>query len=137
MDVFRLHNAIAAVAPIFGVSPGDPADKSTWAVSFKPEATDEQIAAAQDAISDFEMNAEPVPESIPLWKARAVLGQNGLLAQTDSLIEASGNTAYIAAWHYAPDIHRTSPLVNWAGQQLNLTSAQIDALFIAAAAISV
>jgi hypothetical protein len=49
----EVHAAVAAVCPIFGVSFGDLADKTTWTVQFKPEATDEEKAAAQVAIDGY------------------------------------------------------------------------------------
>lgn len=48
-----LHTAIEAVAPIDGVSVGSRADKSSWRVAFKPEATDEQKAAAASVVAAF------------------------------------------------------------------------------------
>jgi len=48
-----LHAAIEAVAPIDGVSVGSRSDRATWRVSFKPEATDEQKAAAASVVAAF------------------------------------------------------------------------------------
>ena len=47
----ELHNAVAAVCPILGISIGDPADNTTWAVAFDPAATAAQRTAAQTVIS--------------------------------------------------------------------------------------
>lgn len=49
-----LHTRLAAVAPIAGVSIGDPADKTTWRVDFRDEATPEQCAAALSALNAFD-----------------------------------------------------------------------------------
>lgn len=58
MNLASLHDAIAAVAPIEGVSVGIPADKQTWRVAFAAEATDEQKAAAAAVIQAFDVNAK-------------------------------------------------------------------------------
>lgn len=48
-----IHEAVAAVAPIDGVSIGTLSDKQTWTVCFKEEATTEERAAAQTVIDNF------------------------------------------------------------------------------------
>lgn len=53
MNTQRLHSLIAAAAPIHGVALGDPADKSTWRIDFKDEATGAQRAAALAALASF------------------------------------------------------------------------------------
>ena len=54
MQTASLHNAIAAVAPIQGVSIGNPDDKSTWRIVFDPSVTSEQTIAAQNVVSNFD-----------------------------------------------------------------------------------
>lgn len=78
-----------------------------------------------------------VPPYVPMWKAKIVLDANSLLEAADALIEGSGNTSYRLAWEYATEISRESPLLLWAAEQLELTSEQVDAMFIAAYAIQV
>jgi len=56
----RLTSAVAAVAPIYGVSIGTWDDKETWVVSFKPEATEQQRTAAAGVITAFDVAAEQV-----------------------------------------------------------------------------
>lgn len=46
----KLHAAVAAKAPIYGVSIGKRDDKSTWVIHFKPEATEQQRTDAQEAL---------------------------------------------------------------------------------------
>ena len=58
-----LHSAVAAVAPIDGVSVGVEADKSTWKVSFADSATPAQRAAAQTVINGFDLKAAVDPLS--------------------------------------------------------------------------
>lgn len=50
MDIQSLHAAIAAVAPINGVSVPDPLNRATWVISFQASATPSQISAAQSAL---------------------------------------------------------------------------------------
>lgn len=49
-----LHDAIAAVCPMVGISVGDPADKATWRIDFEPGATEGQRAAAQAVMAVFD-----------------------------------------------------------------------------------
>jgi hypothetical protein len=53
MNIGKLYESIAAVAPIDGVAVGVPNDKSTWRIDFRAEATDAQRAAAQAVIASF------------------------------------------------------------------------------------
>ncbi|MCU1324990.1 MAG: hypothetical protein JWN34_360 [Bryobacterales bacterium] len=46
-----LHEATSAVCPIDGVRVPNPADKATWLIWFRPEATPDQIAAAHAAMT--------------------------------------------------------------------------------------
>ena len=55
--VTDLHNAIAAVCPILGVSVGSWTDKSTWQINFAPSATDPQKTAAQTVVTNFDPTA--------------------------------------------------------------------------------
>lgn len=59
MDLLRLHNALAAVCPIEGVSVTDPNDKTTWRIAFQPGATSAQKAAAQSAVAAFDPTIGP------------------------------------------------------------------------------
>lgn len=53
MSALRLHEAVAQVCPIDGISVGAPGDRSTWIVSFGAAATDQQKAAAASVIQSF------------------------------------------------------------------------------------
>ena len=52
--IVKLSQAIAAVAPIHGVSVGQQNDKATWRIDFKDEATPEQRAAAAEVLTSFD-----------------------------------------------------------------------------------
>lgn len=91
MMIDTLHNQIAAVAPIVGVTIGNSSDKSTWIVNFDKSATKTQIAAAASIIAAFVfVNQPPISafdflsrftaaEQTALWTALstrpAILGQ--------------------------------------------------------------
>lgn len=50
----RLHDALAAVAPITGISIGSRNDRSTWRIDFAPEATPQQQSAANALLASFD-----------------------------------------------------------------------------------
>lgn len=81
--------------------------------------------------------APTIPQSVTPWQAREALRQAGLLAAVNAHIDALGDAdaAYIA-WHYAERIRRNSPFVESIAPLLGLTEAQLDALFSAAAGLS-
>lgn len=51
---FRLHDAIAAVAPITGVSIGRWDDRTTWRISFRDEATESQKQEALKVLAAYD-----------------------------------------------------------------------------------
>ena len=67
-------------------------------------------------------------------QARLALNAAGLLDQVNTALNAAGGASLIT-WEYASQIQRTDPLIASIGTALGLTQAQIDALFIAAAAL--
>lgn len=54
LQLQSLHAAVAVACPIHGVSVGDLANKATWRVDFKTEATQNQRTAAQGVIDGFD-----------------------------------------------------------------------------------
>ena len=56
MNLEKLHNAIAAICPIDGVSIGIQDDKTTWRIDFKDEATADEKAAAQAVIDAADLS---------------------------------------------------------------------------------
>lgn len=50
----QLDEAILAICPISGVSIGDEEDRSTWTIRFSPDATPEQIKAAEQLLATFD-----------------------------------------------------------------------------------
>jgi hypothetical protein len=51
----RVTNAVSAVCPNDGISFGNLTDKHSWSIQFCPEATPEQLAAAQSVIDEFSL----------------------------------------------------------------------------------
>lgn len=77
----------------------------------------------------------PVPQTVSRFQARAALMQAGLLAQVEAAIAQAGPFEQLA-WAETTEWHRDSPTINAIGTALNLTPAQIDDLFMAAAQIT-
>ncbi|MBN2643278.1 MAG: hypothetical protein JXR78_16625 [Victivallales bacterium] len=79
MNINHLHNKIAAVANINGVSIGNETDKATWQVSYAEQPTPEQVAQVQtiiDAYSDESAQAEmEAPFVVACEQFRNVCGQ--------------------------------------------------------------
>ena len=66
-----LHNKIAVVCPIDGLSADANTPKSEWEIWFKPEATTEQKAAAQAVINNYNVGEHEKTEQINQIKAKA------------------------------------------------------------------
>lgn len=80
--------------------------------------------------------AVPIPASISPAQARLALLGAGLLDQVEAAVSAADLVTQIA-WQQATSIERDSPTVAALSAALGLTSGQLDALFIAGAAIRV
>lgn len=80
-----------------------------------------------------------VPSAVSMRQGRKALASVGLLGAVDAAITSIADPAQrIDAqidWEYATEIRRQSPLIASLGPALGLSEAQIDSLFIAAAAI--
>lgn len=80
----------------------------------------------------------PVPVSVTMRQAKLALSRAILLGRANSAIGAmpgqAGEEARIE-WEYATTLRRDHPLVSGLGQALGLSAADIDALFVTAAAI--
>ncbi len=124
------------------VSPGSVADAGAVTAALAAEVAAleaaDRIAVDLASVVGSEINAAAQrPGTVKMWQARAALRNAGLFDTANALIVASGNAAWVEAWEYAPEISRTSPMVNAMGQALGLTSEQVDDLFAQAATITV
>lgn len=82
--------------------------------------------------------APQVPKSVTMQKARRALRQAGLIAAVEAAIDAMPSPQREFArdeWEYSGEVHRDRGLVLNMGTALGLSSAQLDALFISAAAL--
>ena len=75
-----------------------------------------------------------VPQSVTRFQALAALSNANLLTQAQTATTNAGGVALLA-WQNAQEFDRSSPTIAALGTALGLTSAQIDALFIAASQI--
>lgn len=83
-------------------------------------------------------NPVPVPTEVTMRQARlALLAANLLDAANAAVAGMTGDAGKAAQidWEYATSVNRHNGLVTQMGAALGLTDAQIDALFVAAAAI--
>ena len=76
----------------------------------------------------------PVPQSISRFQAMAELSIAGLLSAATAAATAAGGIPLLA-WQNAQSFERESPTIASLAAALNLTPAQLDALFIAASQI--
>lgn len=119
----------------------NPADSSIWA--YEEDGSQDHLipegffrltdAQAQAALVN--LPSEPyIPFSVTPFQAKAALFQAGLLPSVQAAIAAASPIAQLA-WSDATEFTRDSPTIASLSAQLGLSSAQVDALFIAAAAI--
>jgi len=76
----------------------------------------------------------PVPQSVSRFQALAALHNAGLLDAAQAAVTAAGGLPLLA-WNNAQSFERGSPTIASLAAALNLTPAQLDALFIAASQI--
>ena len=97
------------------------------------------ITGEETNISQIPSSAYPVPKEVPLWAFRASLELAGLKDAAQAQVDALTGQAKIVAlqqWEYGNFIERAHPLINTLGQNLGLTSAQIDDIFRTAATLT-
>ena len=79
----------------------------------------------------------PIPSTVTRFQALAVLAAGGYLPTIKTYIATLGEDNITRlAWENATDWERTSPTLNALATMLNLTSAEVDDLFIAASQVS-
>lgn len=84
------------------------------------------------------IHAASVPQAVTMRQARLALLGAGLLDDVQTAINAMEEPAKSAAqitWDHSTEVQRDNGLVAQLAPALGLTSAQVDALFIAAAAL--
>lgn len=96
------------------------------------------VEDAQDGDFPSPTPPTPAPKEITMRQARLALLGAGKLAAVDTAINAMPEPAKSAAkieWEYSNTVQRHNGFVAALGPALALTDAQIDALFVAAAAL--
>lgn len=133
--------------PTFGselVAAGCSSAVATWGTDgslvYVPGATPDQMTTVQRVIAAHDPTKQIVPSTVTNYQARTILIQRGLIAEVDAAIRGADQTVQanqiaLAAWDYANTFNRTDPLISAMAQVLSLSSADVDALFIAAAAV--
>ena len=79
-----------------------------------------------------------IPQVVSMRQARLALLVAGLLAAVNTAIAAMPGAAGEAArieWEYSGEVHRDKALIQALAPVLGLTDAQLDALFVTAAAL--
>ena len=116
------------VPEFFGTCPEDSATQVDGVLRIFLESDWEQMRLD-------EMRARsPVPKQVTMRQARLALLGAGLLDTVETAIAGAGPAAKIE-WEYAQEVQRAAGLVPAMATALGMSEAQIDALFIAAAAL--
>jgi hypothetical protein len=93
-----------------------------------------------------ELQAPPaavVPPVVPMWKAKGALSKappvhtGATLLDDANAVVTEGNGVAAIYWEYATELHRSDPEVAKIAALLGLTDAQVDALFVTAAALTI
>jgi len=93
--------------------------------------------AAGNAPEPYVAPPPPIPSTVTRFQALAVLAAGGYLPTIKTYIATLGEDNITRlAWENATDWERTSPTLNALATMLNLTSAEVDALFVAASQVS-
>lgn len=82
-----LHNAIAAVCPIIGISVGTMGDSASVRIDYAGNATEQERAAAQAVLAAFNWNS-PDPRAAKLAEIEATLADTPLLADETAQVLA-------------------------------------------------
>ncbi|UGA46806.1 hypothetical protein HU230_0012485 [Bradyrhizobium quebecense] len=98
----------------------------------RTDITQPTQAAIEAVDTDTLLAAQAVPQTVTPLQARLALLGAGLLDQVTAAVNAAGGATLIT-WNYAAQFDRNDPMILSLGAALNLTAAQIDALFVQAA----
>lgn len=88
----------------------------------------------QQEVDALPVAVPPIPQVVSMAQARITLRRANLLSSVNTAVQQAGAETQ-DAWEYATELRRDSVLVLALATTLNLTSQQVDDLFIAAAAI--
>lgn len=97
---------------------------------YEPNTQSAFFENGQWVIKDFTPEKQ-VPTTVSMRQARLALLSAGLLDDVQAAVEF-GDRATQISWEFAASVSRDDPLVQTLAKGLNLTSDQLDDLFIAA-----
>lgn len=78
----------------------------------------------------------PVPQSVSVFQAKLALSNAGIYSSVDSYISSNGTESEKIAWQYQQTYNRQDQMLIAVMTAIGQTSAQIDALFVAAATLT-
>jgi len=116
------------------ISAGNP-KASDWTLLPSAPSHDTATQTARWDGAQWVVEAVPlvVPDSVPAHHLRRALRAAGMLAAVNSYMDALPDDDEMReSWEYAPHFRRDSVGIESARVALGLTSAQVDALFVAA-----
>jgi hypothetical protein len=96
--------------------------------------TDEELAAI-GVVRTPDPAAPSVPQDVSRRNAKLALLAAGKLSDVETAVAAADQSTQIY-WSDSTEFHRTHPILLAIAEAISLTSDEIDALFVAAAAIS-
>ena len=73
-----------------------------------------------------------IPTAVTMRQARLALLQAGVLSLVETAIASMESPAAQIEWNYSQEVNREQPLVKQLAEALNLTSDQLDNLFLEA-----
>lgn len=94
------------------------------------------LVATNTPIADYILPKAPVPQNIAMWQARVALSKAALLDRANAVVAAANDPVISNFWEYATGIDRSSPTLAKIALALGQTDAQLDALFVEAASIT-
>ena len=113
-----------------------PEEGGTFFFAHDPKLGDEYLG---HHLVEWYMDEPPpyVPSQIPLWAAKVVLNENGLLDQADAIVANANNRTLTLIWEYGNFLDRNSPLLATMADTIGLSNTQLDTMFITANSLTV
>ena len=110
-----------------------------WDSALQAQVTRPATAGETAAIDAQKLAPKTVPQAVAMWQARAILIKEGLLTPINAYFASIPNQVAreqaIAKFEYSSTVQRNDPLVTQLIPALGKSEAQIDQMFIDAAAL--